>query len=125
VTAAGSEAGWFHDAELALARRDAAWQGGLAELLDDAFLEHGASGRTWTRDEIVPFLEAEPTSAIELVDFAVHELAPDVVLVTYTAVAPGADRRMARRASIWCRREGSWRMRFHQGTPVPASTGGA
>ena len=44
----------------------------------------------------------------------------DVVLVTFrtTGPAPDAPVRPARRSSLWVRRDGRWRLRFHQGTPT-------
>lgn len=46
-------------------------------------------------------------------------LAPGIVHLTYETVFDG---RRARRSSLWRRRsnETSWRMYYHQATPVPA-----
>ena len=90
------------------------------QLLHAEYLEVGSSGRTWTRREIL-----EPVGQFEaaLADFAATELAPDVVLVTYTSVVDelaGTDevtRRPVKRTSLWLRSGGRWCLRFHQGTP--------
>jgi glyoxylase I family protein len=102
--------------ELALARRDAAGiDGDLIDLLADDFLEFGRSGRVWTRDTIAPLLGSSPdanAAALELEAFEVVPLGQGVALVTYRALG-------ANRSSIWVGRDGRWRMRFHQGTPLP------
>jgi hypothetical protein len=125
--------------ELALARRDpAAVDGDLIDLLTDDFLEFGQSGRVWTRETIAPLLGSSPdgsagaaapeggaaapeggaaapeggAAAPELEAFEVTRLGEGVALVTYRALG-------ANRSSIWVRRDGRWRMRFHQGTPLP------
>jgi hypothetical protein len=103
-------------AETALARRDRDWPGGLAALLDEAFLEVGASGRTWSRAEVVALLGADPPSSLELHDLVVERLTDDVALVRFVTEDPGPTRRLARRASVWVRRDGTWRLRYHQGT---------
>ncbi len=103
-------------AETALARRDRDWPGGLGTLLDEAFVEVGASGRAWSRAEVVELLATDPPSAIELEDLVVERLADDVALVRFVTEERGPTRRRARRASVWVRRDGTWRMRYHQGT---------
>ena len=46
----------------------------------------------------------------------------DAALVTYRTVEPD---RVARRVSVWTRTDGTWRLRYHQGTVVPAGTDAA
>jgi glyoxylase I family protein len=116
--------------ELALARRDpAAVDGDLVDLLTDDFLEFGQSGRVWTRETIAPLLGSSPdgsagaaapeggAAAPELEAFEVTRLGEGVALVTYRAHGTN-------RSSIWVRRDGRWRMRFHQGTPLPGDVAG-
>ena len=100
--------------ERALADRDAdGLEEGLLELLSDDFVEFGRSGTVWTRASIAPLLEAGPSRVrTRLEAFEVHELADGVVLVTYRAAG-------ALRSSVWVRPDGRWRLRFHQGTPLP------
>jgi len=94
----------------------------LEALLDEDFTEVGASGRSWARATVVEALLAEdagaPTPVTVLRAVALGE---EVVLVTYLS-----DRatRPARRSSVWHRRDGAWRLRHHQGTPVPPGPGG-
>ncbi len=100
--------------EIALASADPAGiDGGLPALLADDFLEFGASGRTWdvatTREALAGAAFHEP---VDLFDFEIIELAPDVVLATYRLGEP----RPSNRSTIWVRRDGRWQVRFHQGT---------
>jgi ribonuclease HI len=110
--------------ELALARRDeAAIPGGYEAVLDSDFVEIGASGRRWTRDEILELLASEPISdAVAIEAFETYEIGPDVVLAVYetAGIDPSAGRKVRRRrSSIWVRDGDRFRIRFHQGTPVP------
>jgi hypothetical protein len=106
----------FLGLELALAeRRSAGVVGGFAAVVDEAFVEFGASGRRWDRRTILQLL-AEPGDAeVTIDDFDVLPLAEGVRLVTYRASTRG---RRSLRASIWVRRRGRWRLRFHQGTRI-------
>jgi glyoxylase I family protein len=76
----------------------------------------------WTRDAVIHALRDEPCAPRCMTDFRLTPLADDVALVTYrvqrvaTAERPAAD---SLRSSIWKRcGDGTWRMRFHQGTPL-------
>jgi hypothetical protein len=107
--------------ERALAERDrSAVPQGLDWLLDDPFLEFGASGRRWNRAETVAALAAEKPRALTFSAFAVRRLSAAMALVTYDLALrqpDGADRR-SRRTSLWRLRDGRWVLRFHQGTAV-------
>lgn len=94
-------------------------------LLHPDALEHGASGRVWDRDSIIAALLANPASPAddvpdgpgEPVDVSAERLTDDVVLITYRIAGPPG----SLRSSIWVRTpEIGWRLRFHQGTPLPA-----
>jgi hypothetical protein len=90
-------------------------QARVEQLLDPDFREIGASGRFWTRPEMVSALaetdtDGEPIEATE-VEGAV--VGPDLILVTYVSDPRG---RAARRSSLWRRSGGGWRLLHHQGT---------
>jgi hypothetical protein len=116
--------------ERALAVRDrAAIEGGFDAALDDAFEEVGASGRRWDRAETMELLAEGArhglgAAALEIEDFRVDLLDEALALATYRTVVRRADGSVgsARRASLWIRRGGRWRMRYHQGTPIPEGT---
>lgn len=110
--------------ELALARRDeSSIPGGYEAVLDEAFAEFGASGRTWSRQATLEQLRmAQPSDAFDIEDFSASRIGAGVVLVTYTGVVrlPDGGLVRSRRSSTWVQGEdGGWRMRFHQGTVVP------
>jgi glyoxylase I family protein len=87
----------------------------LSGLLEDSFVEHGSSGRIFTKPEALALMSsdrAERTFAIE--DFRVRELAPGCALATFRLLTNGA---YSLRSSIWRQHGGTWKMAFHQGTP--------
>jgi ribonuclease HI len=84
----------------------------VAALLHPDFLEIGASGRAWDRASMIAALRADPGTGTRVTGLAVHLLAPGVALVTYRT-------ERAARASLWLRDGEGWRVRFHQGTPLP------
>lgn len=89
-------------------RRNRSW---MDEHLASTFTEFGWSGRRYSRDDILD-TAIEPIDA-ELADMAVRPLGPDTALVTYRSIEPRGD---GNRASVWIRRNGRWRLEFHQGT---------
>jgi len=94
----------------------------LAQLLHPAFREFGRSGGVGSREEVITHLlaETEPPKVVAH-GFAVLELAPSVVLLTYQSAhvtAAGSLERHANRASVWLREGSGWQMVFHQGTPT-------
>ena len=89
----------------------------VAELLDEGFHEIGASGRLWSREEMLAALAAEEDDdPVAVEGMRADELAPGLVLLTYLSDRGG---RRARRSAIWRRTGGSWRLVHHQGTLVP------
>jgi ribonuclease HI len=88
----------------------------LEALLHPEFVEVGASGRRWTRSQMIDALVDEPGAAgPQVSDLESWPLSTDVVLVTYSARRGGTT---SLRSSIWVRGEHGWVARFHQGTPV-------
>jgi hypothetical protein len=84
----------------------------VANLLHPEFLEFGASGRTWTRDEVAAVFGLSPVGTAT--DLRADQLAADVVLVTFRLTGPQA----SLRSSVWLRDPvRGWVLRFHQGTP--------
>ena len=87
----------------------------LGELLADDFMETGKSGRVFDKTTVIDMLLSRPAQSIELLDLHCERLDGDVVLARFDTRADGAT---TRRCSIWTRRDGRWRLRYHQGTLV-------
>jgi hypothetical protein len=88
----------------------------VSALLAEDFREFGASGRIWTRNEILALLAAESPYEITSHDFACQLLTPELALLTYITETP---QRRVLRSSLWRLEDTTWRMVFHQGTPIP------
>ncbi len=86
------------------------------------FWEIGASGRRYSREYVLDVLQERHRNPVEdtweTEDFRCQELATNVYLLTYT-LRQGA--RVTRRATIWRRAGGEWKIVFHQGTLVEDS----
>ncbi len=87
------------------------------------FWEFGASGRRYSRDDVLAELErrqAAPTVDVwEATGFHCRELAQDLYLLTYTLLQDSS--RKTRRSTIWQRTREGWKIVFHQGTMVQDS----
>jgi len=88
------------------------------DLLDPDFREIGASGRLWTRAEMLELLAEESPDIDGEVPIGTAEmegsvLGPGLILLTYVSNARG---RRARRSSLWRLSGSSWRLLHHQGT---------
>lgn len=81
------------------------------------FFEFGRSGRTYSRSQCI--VTDGPAINARLMQLRVRPFTCDLVQITYDSIVTGASSSTehAHRSSIWSRHEGSWIMRFHQGTP--------
>jgi hypothetical protein len=86
------------------------------------FWEIGASGRRYSREFVLDVLEKRHSAPHhdewQTSEFHCRRLCKDVFLLTYTLVQ---DTRKTRRATIWQRIRGEWKIVFHQGTVVQDS----
>jgi glyoxylase I family protein len=99
----------------------------IAAVLADGFHEIGKGGRSYAKPEIIHALN-DPA---EITDYSVEQFRllpvnPRCVIVTYIATVQrsfqGKDEiTRSYRSSTWIEQAGSWRIIFHQGTPI--STG--
>jgi hypothetical protein len=84
------------------------------------FHEVGASGRRYSRRYVIDTLtqrHAVPHEDVWTVsEFHCFELAPGTYLATYTLLQDHT--RLTRRASIWRKLGGTWKIVYHQGTLV-------
>ena len=98
----------------------------VAQLLTEDFQEFGSSGRVWTRETTLDLLKGETYSPPVVENFSCRMLSGDVALVTYRAVRLNEAAKactVTLRCSIWIRRSGDWKMRFHQGTRATEDSG--
>lgn len=89
-----------------------------AELLADAFVEFGASGRIYDRERAIAALRSEPRADCEIASFEAFASGPHSAFVTYEARPRSASGTHTLRCSVWRRRRGRWRLIFHEGTPL-------
>jgi hypothetical protein len=107
----------FHRPEFGTTRAD------FEGMTGPQFWEVGASGRRYSRDHVLDVLEDRHQVASHLaledtweaIDFACRELGSDTYLLTYMLLQ---GQRKTRRATVWRRVEGHWKILFHQGTVV-------
>ncbi|WP_052436765.1 DUF4440 domain-containing protein [Georgenia sp. SUBG003] len=107
----------FHRPGLGTTRED------FDRLTDPGFWETGASGRRYSREHVWSVLEqryaadpaGRPDDGWRTSDFRLRAIAPDTYLLTYTLLQ---GTRLTRRATIWQRHAGDWKILYHQGTVV-------
>lgn len=103
----------FHRPAFGAARPD------FERMTDTAFHEVGASGRRYSRSEVLDVLEArhrngEQEEPLEPSGLRCEHIAGDAYLVTYDLRQSD---RLTRRATIWRRDvHGTWTILYHQGT---------
>jgi hypothetical protein len=92
-------------------------------MLAEEFWEIGASGKRYSRQFVLDLLEQRrlqrEDSIWQTTGFECRQLGPDTWLLTYTLTQNA--QRLTRRASIWQRIAGEWKILYHQGTLVQAS----
>ena len=105
----------FHHPEFGTSRAD------FESMIAQDFWEIGASGRKYSKSEILDILETRySVPVIEsylITDFACQELAPNLYLTTYELDQEG---RHSRRSTIWSLDGNDWKIVYHQGTLISA-----
>jgi hypothetical protein len=92
----------------------------LERLVTGDFWEVGASGAIYTREHVLDSVVGsvdEMDNSWRVDDLECRELADGAIAVTYLLHQP---ERRTRRLTIWCQRDGQWRVAYHQGTIVQA-----
>ncbi|MFP7171103.1 DUF4440 domain-containing protein [Terribacillus sp. 7520-G] len=87
----------------------------VGNLLTEDFLEHGTSGRSFSKADIIA--NGLETVDLDIRDFDVRILSEDTVLATFRTCDEASGQQQLR-SSIWRYQPGGWRLLFHQGTPV-------
>lgn len=88
----------------------------LEELLHDDFTETGSSGEIYDRHTMIDMMLSETPGRVMIRDFTATLLSGDVAIANYRSI--GASGQEVKRTSVWVGRNGSWRLRHHQGTRV-------
>lgn len=84
----------------------------VAAMLHPGWTEVGASGRWWTRAELLERIAPLPSpTTVEIL--ATHRPAADIVLLVWRSAN---EEQTALRSSWWVRAAGDWQQYFHQGT---------
>jgi uncharacterized protein (DUF952 family) len=100
-------------------RFDRKW---MDRILHPAFSEVGMSGKTHTREETLESTSREVDLRVRLPleGYRLELIDEDVAMVRYIGhhAVDGVERH-AHRTSIWVNTNHGWRLRFHQGTPLP------
>src|SRR5215471_7246443 len=106
----------FHRPELGTTREDYRRQ------TAEDFWEVGASGRVYSRDEVIETLVArgrvEGDEHWTVSDARCRQLADDTFALTYRLDQDG---RLTRRLTIWRRDADGWTILYHQGTLISPS----
>lgn len=104
----------FHRSEFGITRAD------FEKITADDFWEVGASGRRYSRADVLDELEkrfsAPHADQWECSDFHCRQLSGDTFLLTYTLLQHG--KRLTRRATLWQRTVEGWKIIYHQGTVI-------
>ncbi len=90
-------------------------------LIADDFLEYGSSGKIYNKKQVISSLVKEEAKNISISDFKIKFLSPEVALLTYKTVIKNnfnKEKSASLRSSIWKNTDESWRIIFHQGTPL-------
>ncbi|HAU0263900.1 TPA: DUF4440 domain-containing protein [Legionella pneumophila] len=89
----------------------------LKQLISDEFIEYGASGLIYNKNDLLDSLPEEEPQSYLVNNFSVLELSPEVMLATYKVTVAS---KSSLRSSLWQYKHNRWQMVFHQGTPCPA-----
>ena len=90
-----------------------------ADLLADDFIEFGSSGRVYDKQQALEAMANTPTVQMAMKDFKMTQLAPDIILATYSLVSHDnfeSEMIQSVRSSIWKFIGERWQIIFHQGT---------
>ena len=90
-------------------------------LIAEDFVEFGASGKVWSKAEIIAAMSQWAPIERIVEDFRVRELSASICLVTYKVIGVTKDRQaspFSLRSSIWRYTGERWQIVFHQGTNV-------
>lgn len=99
----------------------------IDEALAEDFHEIASDGQLHTKAEVMPLIADVKVEDYSLRDFKVLPIGDQCAIVTYRADIKASYKGQyfppkLYLSSVWVRRSGSWRMMFHQATPVPEAS---
>jgi hypothetical protein len=109
----------FHHPEFGRTRQD------FEQMTDPTFWEIGASGRRYSREEVLTEavkryenpqyqgIHTPPENTWRTKDFHCRSAGHDHYLLTYTLIQPD---RVTRRSTLWRQSHNDWQILYHQGT---------
>ena len=89
----------------------------IDKLLSSDFAEFGASGRHYSREDILSLAGQSIGVTLPLEAFEARWLSTDIALVTYRCKAVAINNE-SYRSSVWRWNAQQWFLAFHQGTPA-------
>lgn len=87
----------------------------LEKLFSEDFIEYGASGKVYTKLDVVNVLPDKMAISFEVENIKAKPLGVDVVQITYL-LHNKTENKYSLRSSIWEWSLDGWKMIFHQGT---------
>ena len=91
----------------------------MDKVLAPDFFEFGRSGKTYSRQECLTAAPQKIDATLPLKNFKMHALDAANALVTYVSEVKYDEMERANRSSLWTKTSDGWKLRFHQGTPIP------
>lgn len=96
----------------------------IDEALAEDFHEIASDGELHTKAEVMPLIGDVKIEDYSLTDFKVLPVGEQCVILTYRAEIKATFKGQyfppkLYMSSVWVRRQGSWRLTFHQATPAP------
>ncbi|MDP2193349.1 MAG: YciI family protein [Alphaproteobacteria bacterium] len=93
----------------------------IANQMCDEFWEVGASGNVYTKQDVIETLlerynNPDFQDIWETNHFAITKIAPDHYLTTYILIQDKT--RVTRRSTLWRKKNGDWKILYHQGTVI-------
>ena len=89
-------------------------------LLSETFIEIGASGKIFTKEEVIEYLLKSKPIKIETTEFKLNNLSSNILQLMYKEKSElsSTNYRNTLRSSLWEKNGNNWQMIFHQGTVV-------
>jgi hypothetical protein len=90
----------------------------MEDLLAQDFFESGRSGRIYKRDDTLKIRPREIKAELPLRSFEARLIEKQTTYISVVTYGDVVERGL--RSSIWSHSATGWKLRFHQGTPLPS-----